>query len=87
MKNSTAAHDEPVIGTNPSYGLARMCHDTLRAYGPLALQACKQGVVMPALEHIIKANTLLSGLGFERGGLAAAHAIHNEPFPVTPLPT
>ena len=31
----------------------------------------------PALENIIEANTLLSGLGFESAGLAAAHAIHN----------
>ena len=28
-------------------------------------------------ERVIEANTLLSGLGFESGGLAAAHAIHN----------
>ena len=34
-------------------------------------------VVTPALENIIEANTLLSGIGFESGGLAAAHAIHN----------
>ncbi|TPW71484.1 iron-containing alcohol dehydrogenase, partial [Schumannella sp. 10F1B-5-1] len=26
---------------------------------------------------VVEANTLLSGLGFESGGLAAAHAIHN----------
>src|SRR5699024_11759781 len=31
----------------------------------------------PALEQVVEANTLLSGLGFESGGLAAAHAIHN----------
>ena len=29
------------------------------------------------MEKVIEANTLLSGLGFESGGLAAAHAIHN----------
>ena len=28
-------------------------------------------------EAIIEANTLLSGLGFESGGVAAAHAVHN----------
>jgi len=33
--------------------------------------------VTPALEALVEANTLLSGLGFESGGLAAAHAIHN----------
>ena len=33
--------------------------------------------VTPAVEAVVEANTLLSGLGFESGGLAAAHAIHN----------
>lgn len=31
----------------------------------------------PAVEKVVEANTLLSGLGFESGGLAAAHAVHN----------
>ncbi|MGI6134017.1 MAG: glycerol dehydrogenase, partial [Christensenellales bacterium] len=31
----------------------------------------------PALEEVVEANILLSGLGFESGGLAAAHAIHD----------
>ena len=31
----------------------------------------------PAVEKIIEANTLLSGIGFESAGLAGAHAIHN----------
>lgn len=64
-------------GPLTAFALARLCYDTLRTYGPLALQACRQQVVTPALEHVIEANTLLSGLGFESGGLAAAHAIHN----------
>jgi glycerol dehydrogenase len=34
-------------------------------------------VVTPALERLVEANTLLSGLGFESSGLAAAHAVHN----------
>jgi glycerol dehydrogenase len=34
-------------------------------------------VVTPALERLVEANTLLSGIGFESSGLAAAHAIHN----------
>lgn len=33
-------------------------------------------VVTPALENIIEANVLLSGIGFESVGLAAAHSIH-----------
>ena len=39
--------------------------------------AAEQHVVTPALERVIEANTYLSGVGFESGGLAAAHAIHN----------
>lgn len=64
-------------GPMSAYGLARMCYDTLLKYGVLAKSACEQQKVTPALEHVIEANTLLSGLGFESGGLAAAHAIHN----------
>jgi len=42
-----------------------------------AKYACDKNQVTPALENIIEANILLSGLGFESGGLAAAHAIHD----------
>ncbi|WP_395373650.1 glycerol dehydrogenase [Marinicella sp. W31] len=65
------------IGPMTAYGLARLCHQTLMEYGTLAKLSCEQGIVTPALEHVVEANTLLSGLGFESGGLAAAHAIHN----------
>ena len=30
-----------------------------------------------AVENIVEANTYLSGIGFESGGLACAHALHN----------
>ena len=39
--------------------------------------AVEQGVVTPSLENVVEANTYLSGIGFESGGLAAAHSIHN----------
>jgi glycerol dehydrogenase len=42
-----------------------------------ALDAVRDHQVTPAVEKLVEANTLLSGLGFESGGLAAAHAIHN----------
>lgn len=64
-------------GSVTAYGLARLCYDTLLRYGAVAKRAAEQGVVTPALEHIVEANTLLSGLGFESGGLSGAHAIHN----------
>jgi glycerol dehydrogenase len=57
--------------------LAQLCYDTLLAYGPAAKIAVSQHLVTPALNHIIEANILLSGIGFESSGLAAAHSIHN----------
>ncbi|WP_405489435.1 glycerol dehydrogenase [Streptomyces sp. NBC_00096] len=57
--------------------LAELCHRTLLADGPDALEAVRQHTVTPAVERLIEANTLLSGLGFESSGLAAAHAVHN----------
>ncbi len=64
-------------GNMSAYALARLCFDTLMEYGPLSLRAAEAGGVTPALERIVEANTLLSGLGFESGGLGACHAIHN----------
>ncbi|MCI1636425.1 glycerol dehydrogenase [Bifidobacterium sp.] len=63
--------------TNAAFALAQLCHDTLLADGVKAVAAVRKGVRTAALENIIEANTLLSGLGFESSGLAAAHAIHN----------
>jgi glycerol dehydrogenase len=57
--------------------LAKLCYDTLLKYGKAAKIACENNIVTPALHHIVEANTLLSGIGFESSGLASAHAIHN----------
>jgi len=64
-------------GSTTAYAMASLCYDLLMEYGISAKMACEVGAVTPALDHIVEANTLLSGLGFESGGLAAAHAIHN----------
>jgi glycerol dehydrogenase len=63
--------------TRSAWALARLCYDTLLEDGPDALRAVRTRVVTPALERVVEANTLLSGLGFESSGLAAAHAVHN----------
>jgi len=63
--------------TMAGLALAKLSWDTLIDYGFSARQAAQQHVVTPALEKVVEANTLLSGLGFESGGLAAAHAVHN----------
>jgi glycerol dehydrogenase len=57
--------------------LAELCYRILIEDGPDALRAVQTQVVNPALERLVEANTLLSGLGFESSGLAAAHAVHN----------
>ncbi len=57
--------------------LAKLCYETLLSDGLKAKLSVEAGVVTPALERIIEANILLSGIGFESGGLAAAHAVHN----------
>src|SRR5690606_15881155 len=57
--------------------IAKACEETLFAYGIPAYQAVQKGVVTQHVEAVVEANTLLSGLGFESGGLAGAHAIHN----------
>lgn len=57
--------------------IAEKCEETLFKYANLAYESVKVKSVTPALESVVEANTLLSGLGFESGGLGAAHAIHN----------
>lgn len=53
------------------------CEETLFRYAHLAVTDNQAHVVTKALENIIEANTLMSGLGFESGGLSGAHAIHD----------
>src|SRR5699024_4305997 len=72
-------------GTNQAGGyttiaakaIAEKCEQVLFEYGHLAYESVKANVVTPALEYIVEAITLLSGLGFESGGLSAAHSVHN----------
>ena len=63
--------------TMTGLNLARLCYDTLLKYGSAAKIAAENHIITPALYHIVEANILLSGIGFESSGLAAAHSIHN----------
>lgn len=63
--------------TLAALAIAELCYDTLLEDSIKAKAACEAGVVTGALENIVETNILLSGLGFESSGLAAAHAIHN----------
>jgi glycerol dehydrogenase len=55
--------------------IARLCADTILEYGLAAVDAIRASRIDEAFERIVEANTLLSGVGFESGGLAAAHAV------------
>lgn len=57
--------------------LADLCYEILINEGLKAKLAVEKKVVTKAVEKVVEANTLLSGIGFESGGLSAAHAIHN----------
>ena len=63
--------------TSAAMALAKLCFDTLMEEGVKAKIALEAGACTEAVEKVIEANTLLSGIGFESGGLAGAHAIHN----------
>jgi glycerol dehydrogenase len=57
--------------------VARLCFETLMESGLQAKLAVEMNVVTPAVDAIIEANILLSGLSSENGGHAGAHSIHN----------
>ena len=63
--------------TLAAMALAKLCYETLLSDGVAAALAIQEKVCTKAVENIIEANTYLSGIGFESGGLAGAHAIHN----------
>lgn len=63
--------------TLAALAIAEKCQDTLFENAKQAISACERQVTTEALEQVVEANTLLSGVGFESCGLAAAHSIHN----------
>ncbi|MDR1572127.1 MAG: glycerol dehydrogenase [Clostridiales Family XIII bacterium] len=63
------------LSTLCAYSLARLCLDTLLEKGEEALIACRNGIVTPAFEDIVEVNIVMSGIGFESVGVAAAHGL------------
>jgi glycerol dehydrogenase len=67
-----------MLGARPTIAaiaIAELCAKTVFESGLAAVESVRRGEINEALERIIEANTLLSGVGFESGGLAAAHAL------------
>ena len=66
-----------------SLTLSKLCFDTLINYGTAAIHAVRAGMANDAFDRVIQATIYLSGIGFESGGVAAAHAI-NDGFSACP---
>jgi len=80
---TTIAGERP---TDLAFAVATLCRETLFEYGLEAKKSIEAKVVTPALEKVVEANVLLSGLGFESGGLSGAHGtiegltvLHDDP--------
>ncbi|MCC2685337.1 MAG: dhaD [Paenibacillaceae bacterium] len=69
------------LATVAGLQMAKLCYDTLTRYGAQAYNEAKQGVAGDALQHVIDAIILASGmvggLGEDDCRSAAAHAVHN----------
>jgi glycerol dehydrogenase len=74
LANGVTGTTSPTLA---ALALARLTYDTLLEAGLPAKLAVERKVVTPAVEAIVEANTLTSGLGFENLGHAGAHSIHN----------
>ena len=65
------------VSTMAATALARLAYDVLMEHGTAAKEAVEANTVNDAVEKVVEANVLLSGLGFESGGVATAHMIAN----------
>jgi glycerol dehydrogenase len=63
--------------TMAAAAIARLGFDILMEHGLQAKRDVEAGTVSQAVEKVVEANTLLSGLGFESGGVATAHMVAN----------
>jgi len=63
--------------TLAGHRIARLCYETVTEHAQSAIAAVESDRVTRSVDNVVEANTLLSGIGFESGGLAAAHSIHN----------
>lgn len=75
LQNKNAVNTMGARPTIASCVIGEACAHTLFNDGEAASAAVVAKQVNEALESVVEANTLLSGLGFESGGLAAAHGV------------
>ena len=75
LDNPSARNSLGALPTLASCAMGEMCAQTLFKYGEMAAKSVLLDQNDTAVDKVIEANTLLSGIGFESGGLALAHAI------------
>ena len=66
------------VGARPTIAagaIGHLCAETLYEYGVASISSAESGIIDDPLERVVESNTLLSGLGFESGGLAGAHSV------------
>lgn len=68
----TPAGGRPTLA---SYAISEICAQAIYDHGEEAAAAVLASQNSEAVEKIVEANTLLSGIGFESGGLAMAHPL------------
>jgi glycerol dehydrogenase len=61
--------------SSAGYALARACYETIREHAETALNEPQTQGVTRSYDRLIEAVILMSGLGFESGGLSVAHAM------------
>ena len=76
-KNSGAKNMARGTCSNTAYMMARLCYDILMKDGTQAIADLEDKKATPALENVVEANIYLSGVGWESGGLATAHAVND----------
>ncbi len=66
------------LGTRPltiALAIGAACYRTLRDDAAQSLADCAEGQVSAAVERVVEAVVLMSGLAFENGGLSLAHSL------------
>jgi glycerol dehydrogenase len=63
------------LPTRAALALCEACYSIIRGQGAEAVDAVKRGLIDESVENTIEATVLLSGIGFESGGLALAHGL------------
>jgi glycerol dehydrogenase len=64
------------LGSDSALQLAIRSYDVILAQGVCAMQDVKAKTVTPAVEAVVEANILMSGVGWENCGVVIPHAFH-----------